>query len=354
MTKLTQSLPALVLLLSSACATPRVKFDKRIASNQHLRRIAILMIGESQDFRVEVQHVTTIQNLVEVDTTVKNSNEFISRLNGGDVLLKSASGSGSAGPVGSSAVLHPGVVLAPGAEVRTAPYLVSPLLLNLRAGDLLSLSDRVNDGWRRVQIPDGRTGYVQDTQVRIEARASPPRGSADVAASPSASTNPQSATSATPPIKFGPALVMALQKQLQENGYRVQYLANEGPKTASDGKTATYSHIQTDADAILHVWFGTQGYVKTMHWGSVYQPWLIVSARLIDVRTKAVVYFQTYSVYPQKAGGSLDDWEHIEADDRYKYDSFESLMAKFDEATEGIMHSERIVAARIAQQLSLR
>jgi hypothetical protein len=57
------------------------------------------------------------------------------------------------------------------AEVRTAPFLVAPLLTTLAPGQSVSVSASATDGWRHAMLPDGRLGYVLDAAVRL---SSPP------------------------------------------------------------------------------------------------------------------------------------------------------------------------------------
>jgi hypothetical protein len=60
------------------------------------------------------------------------------------------------------------------AEVRTAPFLVAPLLTTLVPGQSVSVSASATDGWRHAMLPDGRLGYVLDAAVRLSSPPSPP------------------------------------------------------------------------------------------------------------------------------------------------------------------------------------
>jgi hypothetical protein len=61
-----------------------------------------------------------------------------------------------------------GLVVASEGDVRTAPFIVAPLLMQLATGQRLALSGEATNGWFVVKLPDGRVGYVQDTQIRLE------------------------------------------------------------------------------------------------------------------------------------------------------------------------------------------
>lgn len=58
-------------------------------------------------------------------------------------------------------------------------------------------------------------------------------------------------------IVFAPLLEKELTRELESAGYHVVY-SEERPIVKEDNRTVAYSAIQTDADAILHVWFTTR------------------------------------------------------------------------------------------------
>jgi hypothetical protein len=60
-------------------------------------------------------------------------------------------------------------VVAPSAEVRSAPFKVAPVIVSLARGDRLQVTPTPNAGWRVVFLPDGRVGYIQDVQVEVAA-----------------------------------------------------------------------------------------------------------------------------------------------------------------------------------------
>jgi len=53
------------------------------------------------------------------------------------------------------------------AEVRTAPFQVAPVVHRFVAGDRITVSSEVHDGWRRVALPGG-FAYVEDAAVTID------------------------------------------------------------------------------------------------------------------------------------------------------------------------------------------
>ena len=63
---------------------------------------------------------------------------------------------------------RPALITASPAEVRTAPYVVAPLLTRLEAGQRISASSAAANGWRTVMLPDRRIGYLQEAAVRVE------------------------------------------------------------------------------------------------------------------------------------------------------------------------------------------
>lgn len=59
-------------------------------------------------------------------------------------------------------------VVAPSAEVRSAPSRVAPVIVTLSRGQRLQVDPTPNAGWRVASLPDGRVGYVQDAQVAVD------------------------------------------------------------------------------------------------------------------------------------------------------------------------------------------
>jgi hypothetical protein len=75
------------------------------------------------------------------------------------------------------------VIGAPGAEVRTAPSAVAPIVATLAAGEEVTVSEALTSGWRVIDLRGDRRGYVLDSSLRqyapsaptaVVARAEPP------------------------------------------------------------------------------------------------------------------------------------------------------------------------------------
>ena len=60
-------------------------------------------------------------------------------------------------------------VVAPSAQLRSAPFNVAPVVVVLAHGQRLFVAPTPNAGWRFATLPDGRAGYVQDAQVKLDA-----------------------------------------------------------------------------------------------------------------------------------------------------------------------------------------
>jgi hypothetical protein len=60
-------------------------------------------------------------------------------------------------------------VVAPAAEVHSAPVRVAPIVELLGQGQSVSVDATPNIGWRFATLWDCRTGYVLDTQVKVDA-----------------------------------------------------------------------------------------------------------------------------------------------------------------------------------------
>ena len=84
-------------------------------------------------------------------------------------------------------------VTADEAIVRSAPFDVAPEIARVRAGDRLPADDQPQGVWRRVQLQEGRFGFMRDADLQ-----EPPPASAAAPASQSDSAQPE-ATPATAP-----------------------------------------------------------------------------------------------------------------------------------------------------------
>jgi hypothetical protein len=82
-------------------------------------------------------------------------------------------GDAPAAPAAPPAVVAlPGaVVSAASAEVRSAPFAVAPVVTVVSQGQRLSVAPTSSNGWRSATLSDGRKGYVQDAQIKVDASA---------------------------------------------------------------------------------------------------------------------------------------------------------------------------------------
>ncbi len=74
-------------------------------------------------------------------------------------------------------------------------------------------------------------------------------------------------------IVFAPDIAEGVAGRLTGNGYQVVKLDGQKVKLADDGKSDDYSAIQTDADAIMNVWFTSFGYISPPNQLD-YVPWV--------------------------------------------------------------------------------
>jgi hypothetical protein len=149
-------------------------------------------------------------------------------------------------------------------------------------------------------------------------------------------------------VKFADVMVAKLQAELQKSGIQMEYLSEKAPKLAADGKTDDYSDIATDKDAILNVWFGATGFVNTAKLSTEYQPWLVVHARLVDPKTKAIIYQKTFNAgYEAKIANAV----FVSLDPKYKFGNFDDLMSRVDLGIEALMSGEALVASQIASDI---
>ncbi|KFL52605.1 hypothetical protein JM78_18980 [Burkholderia pyrrocinia] len=152
---------------------------------------------------------------------------------------------------------------------------------------------------------------------------------------------------ATSKTVFAPDIVDGVTGRLAGNGYQVVKLDGQKVKLADDGKSDDYSAIQTDADAIMNVWFTSFGYISPPNQPD-YIPWVVVRARILDARTKQDLYYKTFACgYDIKANSV-----HVDSDFAYTYGSFSDLEKNFDKSVEGIKSCEKSVAEMIGQDLA--
>jgi hypothetical protein len=145
-------------------------------------------------------------------------------------------------------------------------------------------------------------------------------------------------------------MLTAITQSLREDGFEVTVAADQKPKLAADGKSDDYSDVHVDADAILSVWFGVVGYMSSPY-STHYEPWVLIKARLLDAKTKKDIYFKTFCVgYKMK----IENAVMLPADPKYRYSSFDDLMAHTSDAAAGLVNCEEITAKQIGLDLKVR
>ncbi|PAK13871.1 hypothetical protein [Burkholderia ubonensis] len=147
-------------------------------------------------------------------------------------------------------------------------------------------------------------------------------------------------------IVFAPVVADSVIGHLTENGYQVVKLDGQKVKLADDGKSDDYSGIQTDADAIMNVWFTSFGYISPPD-KTDFIPSVVVRARMLDAKTKQDIYFKTFACGYDIRSNSV----HVDSDVAYSYGSFGDLEKNFDKSVEGIKSCEKSIAAMIGQDL---
>ncbi|MWL91369.1 hypothetical protein [Cupriavidus sp. SW-Y-13] len=146
--------------------------------------------------------------------------------------------------------------------------------------------------------------------------------------------------------KLATLLVSDLQRELAGNGLQVSYLPDQFAKS-KDGSD-DYSHIQTDSDAILSVWFGPVGQIANGAIDAPYEPWVIVHVRLLNSQTKKILSQKTYTAgYKSKVDGAV----FVPCATNYRFDTFAQLMADFEQSVKGLSECEKAIARQAALDL---
>lgn len=146
---------------------------------------------------------------------------------------------------------------------------------------------------------------------------------------------------------MGPDMAKALEQSLGTKGFEVQYHPGTLPRVNADKTALDYSYISVDADAILHVWFGSTGYFA-MNEAMPYHPWATVGVRLLDARTKAVLYHETL-VTGVKA--TNENAVNLPGCDKPLYVTDEELFDDLKAAVDGIKACQAMIARTIAEKL---
>ena len=149
------------------------------------------------------------------------------------------------------------------------------------------------------------------------------------------------------PTRLSASLVDDLQREFIASGKQVSYMADEFAKLKD--KADDYSHLQTDKDVILSVWFGAVGYVADGVIDAPYEPWMVVNVRLLQGKTKEILSQKTYTAgYKSKLDGAV----FVPCAKDYRFDTFEKLMADFAGSVRALSECEKAIARQAVQDLT--
>jgi SH3-like domain-containing protein len=84
------------------------------------------------------------------------------------------------------------------AEVRSSPHDLSPVLHRLPVGTEVLAADQSARGWRRVKTQDGKSGYVRDVALEVQANAPAAPAEEKNQAAPATPPAEQPSAAATP------------------------------------------------------------------------------------------------------------------------------------------------------------
>jgi hypothetical protein len=147
---------------------------------------------------------------------------------------------------------------------------------------------------------------------------------------------------------LAPQLANLLHRELVRK-YQVVWLRERARQ--KEDKSPDYSHIQTDADAILSVFYGQVGYLSP-YTEEDYSPLLHLGVRLLDARTRETLYYKQLAVHP-RAERLSKTFDAAMPDARYRYRTFDALMADFERSIEGLLLSQETLALRIVRDLDV-
>ena len=103
--------------------------------------------------------------------------------------------------------------------------------------------------------------------------------------------------------------------------------------------------MQTDADAVLCINVFQLGYAEWEDSG--FTPQLMAYTELFNRSSENIIYSRLFYIGRTPPINA----EIIFLDEKYKYDSFETLITNFDEAAQGLIDCQNKIATRIAEHL---
>lgn len=148
-------------------------------------------------------------------------------------------------------------------------------------------------------------------------------------------------------IKIGRALLQELERGLKNKGYEVTILDIE--LSIKENGEYDYSNIQTDADAILNVWFRAAGYVSPPN-SIGYEPWLMVSSRMVSAKDKSQIYFQAFN-YAARLGRTIENIIYYDQIGTKEFHSFDEIVEGAPEAGKELMLGIPLISNGILNEL---
>jgi hypothetical protein len=150
-------------------------------------------------------------------------------------------------------------------------------------------------------------------------------------------------------LPMGKNLTAYLAQALEKEGFQVVLLDNV-PRPADDPEAVDIKHIDTDADAILHVYFDEVGLLSSS-FSPDYLPLVNIKAELYSMKIKDDLYDETlcYGV-DAKAG---ETWS-IAADPKIAYSSFDNVMKRIPEIAAVFATGTQAIGERLVTEIRVK
>jgi hypothetical protein len=110
-------------------------------------------------------------------------------------------------------------------QARSAPTKVAPLVQDVASGTPVKADDAAVSGWRRVELPGAKFGYVPDADLTLEATPEPPPPPPEKAAPTPPVPAPAAAAASPPTVAEAPAPVQPLTAPVRD-GRTLQYVTD--------------------------------------------------------------------------------------------------------------------------------
>ena len=151
-------------------------------------------------------------------------------------------------------------------------------------------------------------------------------------------------------VAFASTLESDVAATLEATGQSVLRL-DARPAVGADGRTVDYASVRTDADAIVHVWFTTVGYLSPPRSAS-FQPWVGVRVRMLDARSRQDLYFKTFACgYVPRAENVV---VVVPPGGLVEYDTFDKLVGDLDGSIAALDACRREVVAQVRRDIESR